>query len=604
MKRDEQPARTAPTALTCGLAIVLLSVVHSFGDPPGDTPNATVLAHGSELRLESGYLPLPIRLQGDPSQQEIRSIRIVGKVSSENDGQGEIWLDSCPADLNRFGDVVQRVGPDPGSIHIGLRYLTTGETVVAPLRGSMASVGFRLYDVVFSENELNGHFKLVLGTAILGPHRLLVYGGALPTGRQNPKHPTHILPLSGDPTITSVLPDAPLSPEIELAGYYTAVDGRPHRLEVRGTLGGKGRIAFDPNYITFDQFGQPVASTLIGYWPVEVTLEPLEAPDPLGQGRRLYRAAPVPTQNTNQVPLPRVRTGASYRVTLVLGPTEIGPHRMMVYDGDHAAFALDANLAGRRRQEEAASQYATLSSGEQQAIADLHQSIGCNFDVKIEGAQAIGLNFSGDTARLLPAGVLSRLSHLRSISFSGGHFPAACLADLGQLALLRNLSFGSAQFQPEGLAMLKDLRQLETLSFYRCEGINDEGVGHLASLAGLRELRIYSEEIVRRPHRPEQCVTDAGLGRLERLVRLEKLDLFGHNLSDASLRVLTGMTELQELALSGHGFTDVWLDGLARLPKLSNLRLFETTVTTNGVAALKIRRPELQIEAWGRDSHD
>jgi hypothetical protein len=274
----------------------------------------------------------------------------------------------------------------------------------------------------------------------------------------------------------------------------------------------------------------------------------------------------------------------------------------MVYDGDHVTFMADANLPQRRRQEEAASKYATLSSGEQQAIADLRQAVGYNFDVKIEEARAVDLSLSGDPVRLPPAGGLSRLSNLRSISFERGPFPAACLEDLAQLAQLRNLFFGRAEFQPEGLAMLKDLRQLETLSFYMCQGIDDEGVSHLANLAGLRELRIYSEEILRRPPKPQECVTDAGLAQLEGLVKLEVLDLFGHDLSDASLRVLTGMTELRELALSGHGFTDVALDGLARLPKLRNLRLFETSVTTNAVAALQTRRPGLQIEAWGREA--
>ena len=59
-----------------------------------------------------------------------------------------------------------------------------------------------------------------------------------------------------------------------------------------------------------------------------------------------------------------------------------------------------------------------------------------------------------------------------------------------------------------------------------------------------------------------------------------------------------------QLALSGHGFTDAGLGGLARLAKLRSLRLFETGVTTNGVAVLKRQLPQLQVEAWGRDAHD
>jgi hypothetical protein len=66
--------------------------------------------------------------------------------------------------------------------------------------------------------------------------------------------------------------------------------------------------------------------------------------------------------------------------------------------------------------------------------------------------------------------------------------------------------------------------------------------------------------------------------------------------------MLTGMTGLRELALSGHGFADAGPEGLARLPDLRNLRLFETSITTNGGAALKARLPKLQIEAWGREA--
>jgi predicted PilT family ATPase len=68
------------------------------------------------------------------------------------------------------------------------------------------------------------------------------------------------------------------------------------------------------------------------------------------------------------------------------------------------------------------------------------------------------------------------------------------------------------------------------------------------------------------------------------------------------MKTLSAMTELEELALSGKGLTDAGLEELARLPKLRELRLFETAVTTNGVARLKARLPELQIQAWDRNS--
>jgi F-box and leucine-rich repeat protein 14 len=151
------------------------------------------------------------------------------------------------------------------------------------------------------------------------------------------------------------------------------------------------------------------------------------------------------------------------------------------------------------------------------------------------------------------------------------------------------------------MATLKALGQLESLTFYDCRGITDEGVSHLAELTGLKSLRFQSERLLRRPRETGPCITDAGVAHFKRLVQLEHLDLFGHDVSDASVGILNAMTELQTLALSGHGFTDAGLEGLARLPKLRELRLFETAVSTNGIARVKARLPELQIQAWDRD---
>ena len=562
------------------------------------TPKAASVVRGalSEVRLESAYIPLAIHLKGDPSDREIRSVRFAGKVPSEGDGAGEIWLDTRHADLNLFGDVFRRVGKKPGPIHVKLRYVATGAgqttNLTFPPRDSRASQGFRLYDLVFSDGLLDGALQLVLGTKTMGPHRLLSCGPAPPNKVGSKETPGHLVLLYGDPPITSAFADAPLGREIDLDGYYTGVDGRIHRLGVHGTPGGIGTLDLDPNFITFDSFGEPVLFTLMGYQHHEVTLKLADAADPLGQGRRLYWAVLKDARNMN-------------RVAVVLGRTEIGPHRVLLYRGDQVEFIVPAHLADRRRQEIEALEIATLSTGEQQAIADLRRTIGYGFQCQIENGQAVALRFFGwNTGHIPPEGVLARLPHLHSVDFSDGTFSAAGLADLGRLPHLKFLMFSRAELQVDGLVILKDLDQLEALTFYDCRGITDEGVRHLGGLIGLKRLSFYSNEILRRPPDAQRCITDGGVVHLKRLVRLESLDLFGHDLSDASVPILTGMTELQELALSGHGLTDAALDGLAGLAKLRKLRLFETTVTTNGVAALKRRLPGLQVEAWGRDAKE
>ena len=106
---------------------------------------ATLSGAVTAVRLESDYVPLAIQFKRDPAHREIRSLRIVGKVPPAGDGEGEIWFDTRPADLNAFGDVQRRVGPEPAPVRIELRYLATGVNPDAddPFADSRASGGFR-----------------------------------------------------------------------------------------------------------------------------------------------------------------------------------------------------------------------------------------------------------------------------------------------------------------------------------------------------------------------------------------------------------------------------------------------------------------------------
>jgi hypothetical protein len=120
---------------------------------------------------------------------------------------------------------------------------------------------------------------------------------------------------------------------------------------VRGTPGGDGGLVLDPNYITFDYFGEPVMFTLMGYQPHEITLKPVAETDPLGEGRRLYQAISKDPKNTN-------------RVSVVLGKSEAGPHRILLHRGDQLMFIVPAFLADRRRHEIETAEHAGLPTGE------------------------------------------------------------------------------------------------------------------------------------------------------------------------------------------------------------------------------------------------
>jgi WD40 repeat protein len=335
---------------------------------PGAKPIATVSEFA--FRLESGYIPLGIRFRADPSRGEIRSIRVAGTAAPKGNGSADIWLDTRLAELNNFGDVVRRIGHEPAATRVQLRYVATGTNVPGkaglPSAQSRASQGLRLYDLVFPDGALRNCLQLVLGRTSVGPHRLLVRAGATFNGQPRPDIMTHLLVLEGTPALTSVLPDAPLKGRIELFGDYTALAGRIQSLRVRGIPGGAGTVAFDPNQISFDPFGSAMMITAMGYPHHEITFKSDGVVDPLGQGRKLYWAVSKDPKNTN-------------RVAVVLSPTEAGPHRVLVYQGDKLAFIVPAHLADRLRREINASELGLLSAGEQQAITDLRAVIGQGF---------------------------------------------------------------------------------------------------------------------------------------------------------------------------------------------------------------------------------
>jgi hypothetical protein len=541
----------------------------------------------TQVRLESDYLPPGLRLSGDPLKRAIRSVRLAGEVPSEGHGIGRVWLDTREAELNAFGDVVRRMGPEPEPIEAEWRFVRAGGVGVDQpphLQDADASRGFRLYDLVFPGGVLHGQLQLVLGTTNLGPHRLLALDAATSEAEHGKQKPAHIVPLQGNPSIASILPDKPMGRAIELNGYYTSLDGRIRRIGVRGTLGGAGAVELDPNYITFDGFGEPIMFTAMGYRPHEITWERADSEDPLRQGRALYWAISKDPKNQN-------------RVAVVVGGTEAGSHRVLLYRGDKVAFVVPVAHRERRRHEIEAGKYAGLPEEEQKALAELERTIGYGFQCKIEDGRTIALTFLDEMRGALPAGILARLRSVQTLRFNGGRFPMAGLADLEQLAELKSLGFSSSVFEAGSLAAVRNLTQLESLHMWGCRGIGDEDLSHLTGLRNLKWLSFYVEEDP--DDRTSVRITDVGVAHLKGLAKLEYLDLYGHDVSDASLPVLIEMKELEELALGGQGFSDAGLRRLIALPKLRRLRLLKTGVSAETVEQLKKQRPELEIQLHG-----
>jgi hypothetical protein len=140
----------------------------------------------------------------------------------------------------------------------------------------------------------------------------------------------------------------------------------------------------------------------------------------------------------------------------------------------------------------------------------------------------------------------------------------------------------------------------------------DDDLGRLGHLTGLRRLDCSKA----------RRLTDAGIAALEPLRRLRHLDLYATGVTDAGLRHLAGMVELEWLHLGstqvkGPGLTllkglqrlrtlslectdvdDSVVPDLLRLRSLRVLAIWETRLSTKGIAALNDAIPE-QVVARG-----
>ena len=526
------------------------------------------------LHLRTDGLPTPLVIVGDPLKRPVTSLEIRGEVAGDADGAGTITFDQSTLAFNEFGDATKAKPRTSEPIKVAFRRVKQGEP----------NEKRRLYELVFADGSFPKRMRLVLSDGTTGPHRMLIHGGEEPVAGREPR-PAHVLDLQGLPEIKEPLPDGPLRTAFNLttlSSSHGRAEGGLRRLAIRGTPNGPVSLDLDPNHLMFNAFGDVVGSTLIGNSPIKATLKRLEIPDPAKKGRLLFE----------------VVTGGEAlkaKYSLVLSPTERGPHRLLVREGDRLRHALPLHdperryhLALQRRLEETPAQ-------ERRAIADLRQRIGYGFRLKVESQSVVELavHNGGDADRIDP--LLKHLKNLRRLEFGGPQLSAAGLASLPELTKLEHLGFSSTHIDDRGLANLKDLPQLRGLSFYCCRGITDEGVAHLAGLKNLKSLQLYREDSLFKPDPKEKLVTDAGLENVKGLAELEYLNLMGQDITDTGLERLKGLTNLKKLYVSGDGITDAGLGHLKGLLHLERLHLFQTRVTPAGKAALRADLPVLNI---------
>jgi hypothetical protein len=142
---------------------------------------------------------------------------------------------------------------------------------------------------------------------------------------------------------------------------------------------------------------------------------------------------------------------------------------------------------------------------------------------------------------------------------------------------------GNKSITDEDIALFGSLPFFVTLVL-NDTNIGDEGLRRLGELPLLQYLYLSGTK-----------VTDAGLAELNRFPQLKMLHLFNTAVTDAGLQHLVTNQNLAELYLVRCRISDDGVKHLTRLKNLKSVQLQETTVTAQGIAALRTALPECQV---------
>lgn len=176
------------------------------------------------------------------------------------------------------------------------------------------------------------------------------------------------------------------------------------------------------------------------------------------------------------------------------------------------------------------------------------------------------------------------------------------LHDVKELGFMIGLNGeGGPKISDAGFAHVQSLRDLEILHAMSLPLLTDDALRSLSRLYRLQEVRLESNG----------NFSDAGLGHLEHLKRLQTLTLYGSPITDRGILYLRESSDLQNLQLGrslvtdegareiaqfrnlkvldlqGTKVTNRGIDDIATLPHLEWLCLTNTSVTDSGILALR-----------------
>jgi hypothetical protein len=149
------------------------------------------------------------------------------------------------------------------------------------------------------------------------------------------------------------------------------------------------------------------------------------------------------------------------------------------------------------------------------------------------------------------------------------------LADNNVAPNLTCLDLADTDLTDAGMAKIAKFVKLEKLSLFYCK-ITNSGLRHISQLKSIQVLNLDSRDI-----------SDDGLRYLRNLNNLKALDIFSGRISDTGCIHISAISSLESLELCGGGIGDL---GCTQIAKLSNLRCLNLSqndrITNRGAAAL------------------
>eukprot|EP00808_Paulinella_micropora_P006369 g63007.t1 len=187
---------------------------------------------------------------------------------------------------------------------------------------------------------------------------------------------------------------------------------------------------------------------------------------------------------------------------------------------------------------------------------------------------------------------LAELGGLRLLAFTSraARFSTAGLAQLSRFQNLEHVDMRG--FDDEAMAHLIGLQHLVTLGLGNCSAVSEVGLAHLCHLRGLQYLTWSNLKFTNS--------VLAHLSRAQVVQKLEKLSLWGSDISDDGLVHLAQWSNLRDLDLSQcHAIGDPGLAHLAGLHMLEKLQLGKCKVRGPGLASLPHTLRSLDLSSCG-----